>query len=107
MNVKKNRVMNFLKTGIFFLGIFLLWNCEQDELFEEQEEPSLATVYKFDPEDIPNITSQIENSSRKDVFSRSSNASESYWVDDQNILGAIDTLGNKSCLLYTSPSPRD
>lgn len=37
MKSKKNRVANFLKMGILFLGItLLLWNCESETLTEEQ-----------------------------------------------------------------------
>jgi hypothetical protein len=97
MKTKKNKVTNLLKTGILFLGVsLLLWNCEQETVFEEIEETPIAQVYKFEPKDIPDISSQIENRSRKNVFSRSSNTTEPYWIDDQNILGAIDSLENKS-----------
>ena len=90
-------MINLLKTGILFFGIsLLLWNCEQETVFEELQETPIAKVYKFEPQEIPSITSQIESRSRKNVFSRSSNKSEPYWIDNQNILGAIDTLGNKS-----------
>jgi hypothetical protein len=97
MKTKKNKVTNLLKTGILFFGIsLLLWNCEQETVFDEIQETPIGKVYKFEPQDIPNISSQIENRSRKNVFSRSSKTTESYWIDEQNILGAIDTLGNKS-----------
>ena len=34
--MKKNKLLNCLKTGILFLGIsFLLWNCEKDEFIEK------------------------------------------------------------------------
>ena len=97
MKTRKSNIYQLLKFGVFLFGIsLLLWNCEDESVFEEIQENPIATIYKFEPEDIPNISSRIEKVSRTNVFSSSSKTSEPYWIDDQHILGAIDTLGNKS-----------
>lgn len=101
MKKNKNKFINLLKTGILFFGIsLLLWNCEQEPVFEEIQETPIAKIYKFENKDIPNISYRIESISKKNVFSRNSETqSLPYFIDEQNIYGAIDTLGNKSFFL--------
>ena len=47
MKMRKNKLINFLKTGILFFGIsLLLWNCEKEEFLENPQELSNTITQK-------------------------------------------------------------
>ncbi len=110
--VNKQQLKNYLKIFVLLFGVsILLWNCEKEEnLFEGQTTTVGFKVYSFDNKDIPQIASKIEQLSSQKVFTKNSdNNPKAYWVDDVNIFGAIDSVGNKSFSyrLYFNNMPKN
>lgn len=107
----KNQFKNYFKIFILFFGVsLLLLNCEKEENIIEIQTTTNFKAYRFDNDDIPQIASKIEQLSRQEVFTKSSGSdSNAYWVDDVNIFGTIDSVGNKSFSyrLYFNNMPKN
>ncbi len=107
----KNQLKNYLKIFVLLFGVsILLWNCEKEENIIETQTTTSFKAYRFNNDDIPQIASKIEQLSTQEVFTKSSdNNSKAYWVDDVNIFGAIDSVGNKSFSyrLYFNNMPKN
>jgi len=95
----KQKLKIYLKfTSLLFSITFILTNCEDEEVFVDNEASQEARAYKINTvslEQIPDISSSINLKANRNVFSKSVSSRDEIAgaiFDQDNILEVIDTL---------------
>jgi hypothetical protein len=87
-------------------------NCEkEEEIVILEQSNSKIKVYSYEKQDVTQITSIIERAGKNNPFikNKSSRTTEPYWIDENNIFGVIDSVGNKTFVyrLYFNKMPEN
>jgi hypothetical protein len=105
MKNRKNKLTNFLKTGILFFGIsLLLWNCEQEEISIETKHNPLDYM-EFNKSSYQSIPFQSNNNNTKN---RSENnvdlmswaTKNEYYFNPNRFVKAVDSSGNEAYAVF-------
>ena len=93
--------MKKIKNLLFLVAIALIsTNCENDSLDglieQESESDGVKDIYRYTSEDIPDIGISINTSVKRELTGKyAKNDNTNYFLDENNIIGITDSIGNK------------